>query len=267
MTTPQLTITELASPVAPNAVVVLIPGLGTEVAATLPRLTSYLDPRWHVIGVDLPGHGRSPAWESAEGESMHELGLGVVQALDGHLAQHPELEGLPVRVAGSSLAGGLALQIGFDHPDRVDRVAAVCSAARIGEPETWHKRAAAVLQDGTEQLVAGNRERWFSPDFAEKHPDTVEEAMSGLREADRGSYAALCRVVETFDLRDRLPEFTVPVLAVVGGRDAVTPAEQGRQIAESVPSGTLRMIDDAAHQAAVEFPDDVAVFLRGAFND
>lgn len=274
MSTPELAVTTLQSPAEPSRRAVLMPGLGTEADSVWHPLSGELDPSWHVVALDLPGHGASRAWVPQQDEaapSMESLAQGVLDAVCRDEAAHssgPSEEAfreLPLHFAGISISGALALQLAADHPERFTSVANLCSLARIGEQETWAGRARTVHQEGTAAMVEGNRARWFAPGFAEREPETVERTMAGLMKADDLSYATLCHVLGTFDLRTRLSEIALPVLAVAAEHDVVAEPAAVGELAEQIPGGRQILVEGVSHQAAVEKPEQIADILNDFF--
>src|SRR5699024_8104040 len=84
---------------------------------------------------------------------------------------------------------------------------------------------------------------------------------------DRFSYAALCYALAEFDVRRRLPEISLPLLAVAGSEDQPTPATKLAEIAGEVPGALLEVIEGAAHLGPIEAPAVTAALrddlLRG----
>lgn len=264
-----LSATTLHAPTEPTALIVLVPGLGTDVASTWARTAAHLvdgsaaaGPQ--VIGVDLPGHGLSAPWTDAPAEpTMADLGDLLVEAVVEHQARHSGMAEVPVTAAGTSLAGGLMLQLGIDHADRFAHLVVVGGAPRFGEPQTWIDRAETIRASGTASLAEGSADKWFTEDFRREDPHVVEAVLDSLRAADDASYAALCSVQSRFDLRERLSEVGVPVLAVAGEHDPVAPPEQAEIIAAGVPRGSATTVPGVAHQIPTQKPTETAELLRG----
>ncbi len=103
--------------------------------------------------------------------------------------------------------------------------ALLCTGAVIGDPEQWRDRAATVRESGTESMVDGAAERWFAAGFADREPSVAAALLDALRDTDAESYAHVCEALATFDVTDRLPEITTPVLAIAGAEDIPTPPE------------------------------------------
>jgi hypothetical protein len=71
---------------------------------------------------------------------------------------------------GLSLGGAVGQQLALDAPDRLLSLTLACTAARFGDPATWHERAAAVRSDGMEQLRGPTADRWFTDEVRLEQP-------------------------------------------------------------------------------------------------
>jgi 3-oxoadipate enol-lactonase/4-carboxymuconolactone decarboxylase len=239
----QLTWTDFGG--ADRPLLLLGPSIGNSLGTLWGAVAAQLADRFHVVGWDLPGHGRSAP---AVGFSVADLAAAV-------LAESEE----PFQYAGVSLGGAVGQQLLLDAPDRVVRATLFATGPRIGMPADWHARAARVRAEGTGWLVEPSRTRWFGP----AHRDgAVADALLGeLAAVDVASYAAVCDALAAFDVRDRLAEIAAPVLAVAGAHDPVTTVATLRHLADGVQHGRLVVLADAAHQAPAELPDQVAELI------
>ena len=261
----ELPVTALSHPQDPTRVVVLMPGLGTAVTGTWDAAAQHLDPHALVIALDLPGHGRSPAWDTSRTEpTIAALARAVDAAVSAEL-QRTGTSGLPVHFAGISLAGAVSLQLALSHSDTFTSAAVICSAAKIGQPTVWADRAAAVRAHGTAHLEEGSVSRWFAPDFPAANQSSVEALTTALREADAESYALLCQALGEFDLTDRLSELPIPIAAVAGEYDLITPPQQAEALAAAAPDARVHILPGAAHQGPTEKPAEVAALLNDFF--
>ncbi|NLU71604.1 alpha/beta fold hydrolase [Streptomyces sp. HNM0575] len=236
---------------------ILGPSLGTSLAVWEPQLPALIRSH-HVLRWDLPGHGASPA-EPMAGSSSELIptdGTATVAHLAELVLRAADAQGWErFAYAGVSLGGAVGLHLAVHHPERLTALSVVCSSARFGEPSAWRERAAAVRADGTESMIASRPGVWFAPEFGSTPHGTA--MIEDLRCTDAAGYAACCDAIASFDLRDRLAEVTVPVLAVAGGLDPATPPEHAREIAGAVPGATLVEVPGAAHLANAECPDPV----------
>jgi 3-oxoadipate enol-lactonase/4-carboxymuconolactone decarboxylase len=165
--------------------------------------------------------------------------------------------------AGDSVGGAVGLQLLLDAPERVTSAALLCTGAVIGDPELWRVRAATVRESGTESVVLLSAERWFAAGFADREPAVAAALLDALRDTNAECYALVCEALAVFDVVDRLPQITTPVLAIAGAQDIPTPPEGLAQIASGVSDGRLIVLDGVGHLAPAEAPDRVADLIAG----
>lgn len=250
-----------AGPAADGSrVLVVLPSLGTAVQPLWQYAAAQLPGDWTVVGVDLPGHGRSAPVAARPGIAltMEDLAEQVLESVRSVL---PNVGSFAV--AGDSVGGAIALQLALSHPELVDAAGVFCSGAKIGTAEAWEERAAFVEEAGTPTMVEGSVQRWFAPGFIEAQPVVSTELLHSLQGTDRFSYAAVCRALATFDVRDRLKDVRVPILAVAGEHDQPTPPASLKAIADGVPHGRFEVVADAAHLVPAEAPEITAELLHG----
>jgi pimeloyl-ACP methyl ester carboxylesterase len=72
-----------------------------------------------------------------------------------------------------------------------------------------------------------------------------------------GVIAALSAMAARPDSSDTLRTATVPVLAIAGDRDPITPPSDAERMASLATDGTCAIIADAAHLANVEQPAEL----------
>lgn len=254
--TPSITLTQLREGSPGCDLLVVGPSLGTSVEALWGACAARLGDV-QVVGWDLPGHGRSPASDDAF--SIADLADSLVSAT--RCVREQSLRSL---YAGVSLGGAVGLHLAVDHPGAFEGLATVCSGAKIGEAARWRARADLVRRAGTPVMVEGSALRWFAPGSIERDPATATALLTALRHADRFSYARCCDAMATYDVRDRLGEVSVPVLAIAGAHDEVTTMAFAEEIAAGT-GGRAVEVADAAHLAPAEQPGAVAALLTGFF--
>lgn len=254
MSIPTIAITEPTGP-AGAPLLVLGPSLGT--STILWRAATELMRGTHrVVAWDLPGHGNSPP--EREGFTVGEIALGVLDSVAA-------LGETRFRYAGVSLGGAVGLEVLLAAPGLVDAAAIVCSGAKIGSTDGWVDRAAVVRAQGTASLVGSSAERWFAPGSIARQPDMAGRLLHSLRDADDESYAHCAEALANYDVRGKLPNIAVPVLALWGEHDAVTPRGNAEEIAEGVIDGRAERVTDAGHLAPAEQPVAVASILTDFF--
>ncbi|WP_344838520.1 alpha/beta hydrolase [Kribbella ginsengisoli] len=227
--------------------------LGTGVEALWRTCVERLGERFDVLGWEVPGHGSGAPATAAF--SIEELAGRVVAGVDEICGPQQ------FRYAGDSLGGAVGLVLLVDHADRVSGATLACTSARFSAPRMWHERAALVRAEGTEAVVKGSRERWFSPWFADREPTAVDGLIESLRAVDDESYALACEALAEFDIRDRLGKIDRPFALIAGRDDVATPIADAQRIVNGAPGAQLTILDDVAHLAPIEAPDRVAAIL------
>jgi 3-oxoadipate enol-lactonase / 4-carboxymuconolactone decarboxylase len=263
MSVPKITGVQLSNPSA-GPLLLLGNSIGTSGTALWSASAGFLGERFHVVGWDLPGHGRNTDPVS-DGFSMAELAAGVMAFADRVLTDRGEPAGR-LYYAGDSLGGVVGLQALLDAPDRIVAAVLLCTGAKIGDAAGWWERAARVRASGTTVLVNQSVERWFASGFLEREPQVASQLLDSLRAADAEAYALACEALADFDVRSRLGEIAVPVLAVAGAEDFATPADMLAEIAHGVQRGALQVLDGVAHLAPAEAPQEVAKLIMKHFD-
>jgi 3-oxoadipate enol-lactonase len=237
---------------APDApILVLGSSLGTTGEIWQPQLPALAE-RFRVVRYDHRGHGGSPA--PAGPYRIDQLGGDVLALLD-------RLEIARAHLAGLSLGGLVALWLAAHAPQRVDRLALVCTATRFATAEVWAERAAAVRAGGTAAIADAAISRWFTPGFAADHAGVVAWARRQLTGTPAEGYAACCDALRDADLTASLPAISAPTLVIAGGADPAAPPEAAHRIAAGVPGARVEVVPDAAHLATVERADTVTRLL------
>lgn len=217
--------------------------LGSTLAMWDPQLPALAERR-RLVRFDHRGHGNSPVPPGPY--SIDDLGTDVLALLD-------RLGIARASYVGLSLGGMVGMWLAVHAPERIDRLALICTAARPPQPSLFSERAELVRQAGTSDAVADAVvARWFTPGFAREHPDIVAGYRAMIAATPAEGYAGCCEAIAALDLRDALPGIRARTLVIAGAEDQALPPELGRAIAEAVPGARLRVLDPASHLASVE---------------
>ncbi|WP_375487660.1 alpha/beta fold hydrolase, partial [uncultured Mycobacterium sp.] len=96
--------------------------------------------RFRVVRYDTRGHGDSPV--PGGPYSIDDLADDLIALLDRLSIERAHIVGL-------SLGGMTAMRVAARCPERVDRVALLCTASRLAPASTWTERAATVRAHGS----------------------------------------------------------------------------------------------------------------------
>lgn len=215
----------------------------------------------------LPGFmQRADAWLTVAGAVSERYPSFVLEfetwTFEDRLAEIRDAAKPGTVLAGYSLGGRLALQAAVRDPGRYGALALVGATAGMEDEAERHARA---LEDADladwiethpiEEVVA----RWErNPVFASQSPGLVELQREGRLQHDPADLARLLRSTGQGVLDpvwDRLPELTMPILAVAGEQD-----ERYAEVARRL-SPHLVLIPGAGHAAHLERPREVAAAL------
>jgi 3-oxoadipate enol-lactonase len=225
--------------------------LGSSLGATLSMWDGQLPlaERFRLVRYDHRGHGGSgtPPGPYELADLAGDV-LELMDALGIERAHH----------VGLSLGAMVGMWLAAHAPERVDRLAVLCTSAQMGPPSLWQERAAKVLEAGsTEPIADPVVDRWLTPAFAAAHPEARDRLRAMLVAADPAGYAACCGAIERMDLRGDLPAIAAPTLVISGADDLATPVEHQRLIAQAIPGAHHEIVSPAAHVATVEQPEPV----------
>lgn len=237
-------------------VLVLGSSLGTDRRMWDPQLP-VLAQRFRVVRYDHRGHGGSEVPAGPYG--LADLAQDVVSLLDGLGVER-------FTPVGLSLGGMVSMWLAAHLPERVDRLALFCTSAHMPPPEGWLDRAATVRADGTAAVADAVVARWFTPDFAGRHPNVVAAHREMVVGTPAEGYAGCCEAIAAMDLRPALTKVCVPTLVVAGADDPATPEPHARAVEEAVRAGGADVrveVVAGAHLATVENAEVCTDLLTG----
>jgi 3-oxoadipate enol-lactonase len=241
-------------------VVLLSHSLGATGGMWQPQMAA-LERDFQVVRYDARGHGQSSV---PPGDyTLAQLGSDALAVLDACGAGR-------AHVCGISMGGQVALWLALNAPDRVDRLVAANTAARIGAPHTWADRVETVRSQGLQAIAATVRGRWLTPAFADRHLDATEALARGIVNTDPTGYVGCCAALRDADLTADLSRIAARTLIIAGDHDPSTTVDDARLLCERIPNATLTRLP-AAHisnvEAAEMFTAAVAGFFREATHD
>jgi 3-oxoadipate enol-lactonase len=213
-----------------------------------------------VLAPDFPGFGgRPPGPETLDGFAevvMDEMDqAGIDQAV----------------VVGLSMGGYVAFRLLARSPARV--VGLILADTRAGADDEAGRmkrtaQAERVRREGVAWMPEALLPAFLGETTRRERPAVVEAVRGWIADANpEGVARALLAMRDRPDSTSTLKDVAVPVLALVGEEDALTPVAESRRIAESVPDGRLVLIPGAGHLSNLENPEafgrELVSFLDG----
>ena len=201
-----------------------------------------------VLRPSFPGFGGEPA----SAASLNEFAERIVEAMDRKGFDDAVLVGL-------SMGGYVSFRIMERWPERVRALVLADTKAGADSSEAAEKRteqAARARREGIGWLADAMAPALLGETSLSSRPEVEARVRKTMEGADaEGVAKALEAMRERPDSTALLPQITVPVLAIVGAEDTVTPEAEAQRIAEGVPDGQLVVIPGAGHLSNLETPE------------
>ena len=221
-------------------------------------LVPLLEKDFHIIRIDVHGHGRSGIRIPLSLEEM---------ADDCYDLLVPLGLSKPVWV-GHSIGGMLGMRIACKHPEAFAALVLIATTARL-EPQPLRDQIWQLWQ----AFRAGQRATIADPAlpffFAQATFRTQPELVRRYRDwiinfpDAENVFQCVRAVFERTDITEFLPRIVVPTLAIAGREDPAAPPAELQIIAERIPNARLLVIEQANHLLPAEKPREVAEAIRG----
>lgn len=229
--------------------IVLLHGVGLDVAMWRPvieRMTG----RHRVIVPDMLGHGRSPLprADATLGDYAHQV---------ASLLRHLRIE--QAGVVGFSMGAMVAQRLAIDHPAAVAKLALVCAVHErsLEAKLAVRTRALQTAIHGIAPSVPAALARWFTPAFAESHPEVIESVRRTLLANDPlgylRSYALFAQADE--ELAAEVSRICTPTLIVAAENDSGSTPDMARALHARIAHSRLDVVPAMRHMLPVEDPD------------
>ena len=246
----------------------LLHGIGCDHTTWAPVLAPLAE-HFTVIAPDLLGHG-----ESDKPRADYSLGgfANGMRDLLGVLGYER------ATVVGHSFGGGVAMQFGYQFPERTERIVLV-GPGGLGRQVNPLMRALTLPGAGTALTLAALPPLPHLLKVAAEvvHPSglpwtsdvrPMSEVYTSLKHADsRAAFLHVLRACvdwrgQVVSMRDRayLTE-GMPMLVVWGGRDLVIPAVHAKKAAEAMPGARVEVFRHAGHFPHIDEPERFAALL------
>ncbi len=246
--------------------VVMLHGLGATKASFLPTLAA-LAGSYRVLAIDLPGFGDSVKPLAAAYDPRFFAGA-VAGFLDACGIERAHL-------IGNSMGGRVALEVGFRHPDRVERVVGLAPALAWRRDRRWAPLVRAlrpelgllqlaprpVVEQFVRRFVPGGQDGWAAAGVDEfLRAYLTPRGRAAFYAALRNIYLDEPEGAEGF--WTRLRELECDSLFVWGRQDRLVPIGFARHVREALPRAEHVELD-CGHVPQLERPREThAAILR-----
>ncbi|HKT00447.1 MAG TPA: alpha/beta fold hydrolase [Rugosimonospora sp.] len=214
-----------------------------------------LGARYRFLAYDYPGHG----WTTLARTDLE------IDDYTGHLVGLMDALGVErAHLSGESLGGWVAMKFAARYPERVDRLVLNTPGGTMATPEVMDRirsLSQAAADDPSEERIR-TRLEWLMAD-----PRSVTDELVAIRRGvyRRPGFAASMRhllCLQDPEVRrrnmvtdDELRAITAPTLVIWTSDDPSGPAKAGLDLAERIPAGEFRLIENAGHWPQWEQPE------------
>ena len=247
--------------------VLLIPGWAASVYLYRKNIHAVAATGHRVVALDLPGQGLSDKPEALDVYTTDGMVTHVRAAMDALDLERPV-------VVGTSMGGGIALEIGLRAPERV-RALALINPVGLGTvrvlPVAHLRLPHAVVRVLPRRLLPHLVPRWLVALALRSIYGHVTRPSA--RDVDEywapsqfpGYVLAAYALLRAYSWRpltdERLAGLRVPVLAVLGGADPLLNARVSEQRVRLMPGAVCAVIPRAGHAANEEAPEETNAAL------
>lgn len=156
--------------------------------------------------------------------------------------------GDPAVIVGESFGGALALSFALAKPDLVDALVILNSFPRFLPQVRLRLSITALRAFPWKAMTVVRRFTAFRLHSQYTHREEIHRFLDLTAESSRHGYINRLRILERYDVRDRLTDIEVPTLFLAADEDHLVPAvEQAQYMAERVPDATLRVLHGHGH--------------------
>jgi 3-oxoadipate enol-lactonase len=199
----------------------------------------------NILRFDNRGHGLSSTVEPTEG-------LG--DFVDDTFFLVDSLSIKRCVVVGLSIGGMIAQVMAVKRPALVEKLILCDTRFKIGTPQFWNDRIAAVSAGNLSGISEGVMLRWFSETFVKNYPHKVAGYRTMLERISPTGYIRACEALRDADLTEVAKAISVPTLCVVGIEDKSTTPEEVRSLSELIRGSRYEVIKDSAHIPCIDNP-------------
>jgi len=197
------------------------------------------------VAPNLPGHG-------APG------GAATVAEFGDFIERFIEKQHLrDVTLCGNSLGGTIALEVALRKNPALRSIVLLGSGARL--------RVAPSILEGLRADFDRMCTELAQMLYADPTPERVAYAVAAMHHVGPAQTLADYEACNQFDVTERLGEVALPVLALTGEADQMTPPKYAEVLAGRVQAGKARIIPRAGHLVMAERPEEtnaaIAEFL------
>ena len=216
-----------------NTTIIFVHGAGGSAATWFMQLRGLAE-RYHVVAIELNGHGKSP--DRAEEDSVHSY----LHDIHDVVTKFDK----PI-LAGHSMGGALTQIYALNHPENLSGIILVGTGAKL--------RVSPMVFDLLDNDFQGYVEAVGKLMF---HEDTSDEMIEASKHEVRKCPVQIIRrdfeVCNNFNIMEQVSKMNLPTLIVVGEEDVMTPIKYSSYLQDKIERSVMHVIDSAGHSVMLE---------------
>jgi pimeloyl-ACP methyl ester carboxylesterase len=213
--------------------IVFVHGAGGSSATWFMQLKG-LSSDFHVVAVDLNGHGKSPdrGEEDILHSYLHDIHE-VITKLDKPI------------LAGHSMGGALTQLYALNHPENLRGIILVGTGAKLRvSPMVFN-----LLDNDFDGYVEAVGNFMFHEATSE---DVIEASRHEVRKCPPQIVSRDFELCDKFDIMDSVHKIKLPTLILVGDADVMTPVKYSTYLKDKIKDSDMHVIEDASHAVMLE---------------
>ncbi|MFN5459591.1 MAG: alpha/beta fold hydrolase [Bacteroidota bacterium] len=223
------------------------------------RITRTLSKNFHVIVIDLPGHGKSE--NLGYFHSMELMAESVKAVCD-------ELKVKDFFVAGHSMGAYVALSLTQKNPEMVKGICLINSIPFADEREKIkdRDRAISAIKSNHNIYVTSAIKNLFSPKQISNNKKPVNSAIKiAEKTCIRGIIAALEGMKLRSDFRKLIHQNPEIFFSLMGSDDQVYSSPVKKELKKIILKNNYFVLEKSGHMSVLEEPGEVIFFLKKIF--
>lgn len=215
--------------------IIFVHGSGGSAATWFMQLRD-LSNDFHIIALELNGHGKSPDRSHANTIESYLIDI------DEIVTQYEK----PV-LAGHSMGGALSQLYALSHSEKISGIILVGTGAKL--------RVAPIIFDMLENNFEGYVDAAGSYMFCEDtSSELIEASKIEIRKCKPNIINRDFAACDEFNVMEMISDISLPALILVGEQDIMTPVKYSNYLHEKLPSSTIHVIEKAGHSVMLEQP-------------
>ena len=203
---------------------------------------------WSVLAPDLPGHGLSGGEPLKSIAEMADWVAALIEAAGAKQA----------RLVGHSLGSLIAVETAARHPDKVASLGLIGTATAMPVSEALLNAAKTNSPDAFAMMtIWGFGHRAGLGGSLSPGNWMIGKGLRVLEAAKPGVLFTDLAASNAYDASEAAKKVNVPTTIVLGERDLMTPARNGKALAALIPNAKTVVLLAAGHMMLAEKPDDV----------